>query len=102
MNEKRFGIPEGKKSIFDKGSTLTSNMTYDLTKYVTWTSRVKYFTNYSKVEAEFENTLNMSLSQFFSTRLYLHLRYDDGVPSDPDYKYLQVNEVISFGLNFKW
>ena len=102
VNEKRFGIPEGKKSIFDKGSTLTSNMTYNITKYVTWTSRVKYFTNYSKVEAEFENTLNMSLSQFFSTRLYLHLRYDDGVPSDPDYKYLQVNEVISFGLNFKW
>ena len=102
VNEKRFGIPEGKKYIFDKGSTLTSNMTYDITKYVTWTSRIKYFTNYSKVEAEFENTLNMSLSQYFSTRLYLHLRYDDGVPSHSDFKYLQVNEVVSFGLNFKW
>ena len=102
VNEIRFGIPEGKTYIFDKGSTLTSNMTYDFTKYVTWTSRIKYFTNYSKIEAEFENTLNMSLSQFFSTRLYLHLRYDDGVPSHPDFNYLQINEVVSFGLNFKW
>lgn len=99
---KRFGIPEGKKYIFDKGSSMTSNMTYDITKYVSWVSRINYFTNYSKVAAEFENTLNMSLSQAFSTKLYLHLRYDDGVPADPDYKYLQVNEVISFGLNFKW
>lgn len=102
VNQERFGIPEGKKSIFDKGSTLTSNMTYDFTKYISWKSRIKYFTNYSKVEAEFENTLNVSLSQYFSTRLYLHLRYDDGVPSHPDYKYLQINEVVSFGLNFKW
>lgn len=102
IDVKRYGIPEGKNYLFDKGSTLTSNLIYDFTKYVTWTSRVKYFTNYSKVEAEFENTLNMSLSQAFSTRLYLHLRYDDGVPSHEDYKYLQINEVVSFGLNFKW
>ena len=102
VDEKRFGIPEGKKSIFDKGSTLTSLLTYDITKYITWTARLKYFTNYSKVESELENTLNMSLSRFFSTRLYLHLRYDDGVPKDSDYGFLQVNEVVSFGLNFKW
>jgi len=102
VKQERYGIPEGKKYIFDQGSTVTANLTYDLTKYVSWTSRFKYFTNYSKVEAEFENTLNMSLSQFFSTRLYLHLRYDDGVPSHEDYKYLQINEVVSFGLNFKW
>ncbi len=102
VNERRYGIPAGKKSLFDKGSTLTSNMTFDISKYITWTSRIKYFTNYSKVEAEFENTLDMSLSQYFSTKLYLHLRFDDGVPSHPDYKYLQINEVVSFGLNFKW
>ena len=102
VNEKRFGIPEGKKSIFDKGSTVTSSMIYDITKYITWNARMKYFTNYSKVETELENTLNMSLSRFFSTRLYLHLRYDDGVPKDEDYGFLQVSEVVSFGLNFKW
>lgn len=102
MDVKRFGIPEGKTSLFDKGSTVTSLLTYNITRYVTWTSRIKYFTNYSKVESEFENTLNMSLSQFFSTRLYLHLRYDDGVPADSEFKYLQINEVVSFGLNFKW
>lgn len=102
VDRKRYGIPEGDKSLFDKGSTLTSNMTYDFTKYISWKSRVKYFTNYSKVEAELENTLTMSLSQLFSTTIYLNLRFDDSVPSHEDYKYLQVNEVISFGLNYKW
>ena len=98
----KYGLEEGKSSIFDKGSTLVSNLTYDFSKYISWTSRFKYFTNYSKVEAELENTLNMSLSQFFSTRIYLHLRFDDSVPSHEDFKYLQINEVISFGLNYKW
>lgn len=102
VNRKRYGIPEGDKSLLDKGSTLVSNMTYDFTKYVSWRSRIKYFTNYSKSEAEFENTLTMSLTQLFSTTINLNLRFDDGVPADDDYKYLQVNEVISFGLNYKW
>ncbi len=102
VDQKRFGIPEGQNSILDKGSTITALMIYDITKYISWNSRLKYFTNYGKVEAEFENTLNMSLSRFFSTRMYLNLRYDDGVPKDSDYGFLQINEVISFGLNYKW
>lgn len=102
VDRKRYGIPEGDKSLFDKGSTLTSNMTYDFTKYISWKSRLKYFTNYGKVEAELENTLTMSLTQMFSTTIYLNLRFDDSVPAHDDYKYLQVNEVVSFGLNYKW
>lgn len=102
VDRKRYGIPEGDKSLFDRGSTLTSNFIYDFSKYISWRSRIKYFTNYSKVEAEWENTLDMSLSQLFSTKIYLNLRFDDSVPSHEDYKYLQVNEVISFGLNYKW
>ena len=102
VDRNRYGIPEGDKSLLDKGSTLTSNMTFDFTKYIRLETRLKYFTNYSKVEAELENTLTMSLSRLFSTRLYLNLRFDDSVPSHEDYKYLQVNEVLSFGLNYKW
>jgi len=98
----RYGIPEGKKSTLDLGSTITSIMTYDITRYISWNSRFKYFTSYDMVEAEFENTLNMMLSQYLSTRLYLNVRYDDTVDPDPTFKYFQINEVVSFGLNYKW
>ncbi|MDR1743503.1 MAG: DUF3078 domain-containing protein [Dysgonamonadaceae bacterium] len=102
VNVLRYGIPEGKKSVSDLGSTFTGTLIYDYNRYVTWNSRLKYFTNYKKVEMEFENTLNMSLSRFFSTRLYLNLRYDDSVPRNDKFGYLQVNELVSFGLNYKW
>ena len=92
----RFGIPENKKYNLDMGTTVTSILKYDITRYITWDSRLTYFTSYDKVEAEFENSLNMALSNAFSTRIYLNVRFDDGVPPHPDLKYLQYNQTHSF------
>jgi len=102
VDVKRFGIDEGKKSQLDIGSTLTSILKYDITRYISWDSRLTYFTSYEKVISEFENSLNMALSNAFSTRIYVNMRFDDGVPADPKFKYLQVNQTLSFGLNYKW
>ncbi|MDO5664509.1 MAG: DUF3078 domain-containing protein [Bacteroidia bacterium] len=98
----RYGIEDGKKTTFDLGSTVTANLIYDFNRYITWNSRLKYFTSYHKVETEFENTLNMALTNAFSTRFFLNLRYDDSVPPDPKFKYLQITQLLSFGLNYKW
>lgn len=98
----RYGIEEGKKSKYDLGSTVTGNLIYDFNRYINLNTRMRYFTSYHKVEAELENTLNMALTNAFSTRIFLHLRYDDKVPRDPKYGYLQVSELLSFGLNYKW
>lgn len=98
----RYGIPEGKKFVLDIGSTVTSILRYDFTRYINWDSRLTYFTSYEKVVSEFENGLNMALSNAFSTRIYVNMRFDDGVPADPDFKYWQVNQTLSFGLNYKW
>ncbi len=102
VNASRYGIPDGSRFRLQVGSSVISNLKFDFTKYITWDSRFKYFTSYQNILIEFENTLNASLSRFFSTRLYLNLRYDDSVKPDPKFKYLQVNEMISFGLNYKW
>lgn len=102
VDKKRFGIEEGHNYNYDWGSTLGATLIYDFNKYITLNSRFRYFTSYKKVEAELENTLNMALTSAFSTRFYLHLRYDDAVPADSKFKHLQVSELLSFGLNYKW
>lgn len=102
VDVKRYGIEEGKKHVLDVGSTVTGNLIYNFNKYIELNTRFKYFTSYHKVEAELENTLNMALTNTLSTSLYVNLRYDDGVPADEKYKYLQVNELLSVGLNYKW
>lgn len=102
VDVKRYGIEEGKKSTIDLGSTVTANLIYDFNRYINLTTRLKYFTSYHKVEAEWENTLNLALTNAFSTRIYLHLRFDDKVPKHDDYGFLQIHELLSFGLNYRW
>jgi hypothetical protein len=85
------------------GSSFRANLTFNFNKNVSWTSRVYYFTSYDRVTGEFENRLNMAISRFFSTSIYLYLRYDDGVTKKEDFdSYFQINELLSFGFNYKW
>ena len=85
------------------GSKLEANMTFNINRNVSWTSRFYYFTDYHSITGEFENTFNLQISRFFSTRINLHLRYDDGVAKNEDFdSYLQINELLSFGFNYKW
>jgi len=85
------------------GSTVDFQMTLKPNRDVTWKSRFKYFTSYDRVVAEFENSLDFAVSRFFSTLLFLHLRYDDGVTKPAETSsYLQWNQLISFGFNYKW
>jgi hypothetical protein len=85
------------------GSTITMTNNTRFSKTVTWYSRLYYFTNYERVIGEFENKVDIALTKYFSTTLYLYLRYDDGVAKAPDSDtYLQVNEMFSFGFSYRW
>ncbi|OAV70634.1 hypothetical protein Barb4_01208 [Bacteroidales bacterium Barb4] len=85
------------------GSTVRADLTFNFDRNISWQSRVYYFTSFDRVVGEFENTLTMGISRFFSTRIYLHLRFDDGVAKKEDFdSYLQTNELLSFGFNYKW
>lgn len=102
IDVKRFGIPQDKKSLLDLGSTITAIMKYNITRYITWDSNLTYFTSYEKVISGFENTLDLSLSNAFSTKIYVNLRFDDGVPPDPKLNYWQLTHSLTFGLSYKW
>ena len=105
----RHGFPkdgtagEYKHYLSKLGSTIDFNMTVKPNRDVTWKSRFKYFTSYDRVISEFENSLDFALSRFFSTLIYLHLRYDDGVTKvDSSSSFIQWNQLMSFGFNYKW
>lgn len=98
----RHGLSRDKLRNHRFGSTLRANLQWDLNMNLTWQSRLYFNTSYSKVEAEWENTLDMRISRYFSTRINLQLRYDDAVrPAQGWNKYLQFNELISFGFNYR-
>jgi len=104
IDPKRFGIREGTQHLTDFGSTVNAKLVFNFNKYVNFTSRFYYFTNYESVTAEMENTLNMPINRYFSTSLYLFIRHDDNnqITNDRILGYFQINELLSFGFNYNW
>jgi hypothetical protein len=105
----RYGFPKdettGKynRTLSQFGSNIRFEMTLKPNWKVTWKSQLNYFTSYERVVCDFENSLDLAVSRYFSTLIYLNLRYDDGiVKPKPDSKYLQINQLLSFGLSYKW
>ena len=105
----RHGFPkdkitgEYKRYLSKFGSNIDFNMTVKPNRDVTWKSRFKFFTGYDRVISEFENSFDFALSRFFSTLLYLHIRYDDGVTrTDQTDSFFQWSQLMSFGFSYKW
>lgn len=101
----KFGVEEGKKSRLDFGSTLNANLAINFNRFSGFTSRLKYFTNYEKVQVECENKFTMSFNRFLSTSLYYYLKFDDGVGfanRSKGWGYFQYNQQLGFGLKYTW
>ncbi len=97
-----FGIDAGKKSLSTFGSKLQTNASWKIIPSITYDTRLYYFTSYEKVEAEWENSLNFVLNRYLSTKLFVHIRYDDSVARKEGNGYFQMKEFLSFGLNYTW
>lgn len=95
-----FGVDAGKHSKFTVGSNVTINYTWKIVKNISWSGRIYYFTDYKRVTAEWENTFNLQINKFLSSKLYLYPRFDDGVNRREGDSYFQFNELLSLGFNY--
>lgn len=104
--ETMFGIEKDHKAKTDYGSTYNLNMSYNRNRYTNFTSRFKYFTNYERVYMEWENSLNFKLNNYFSTSLYLYVKFDDNVYRDQKTdrwaRYFSYYQRLGFGLYYNW
>jgi len=104
IEPKRFGIEEGSRHLINYGSSVNAKLIMNFNKYIILSSRFYYFTNYKTVTSESESRLDMPINRYFSTSLYLFVRYDDNknIKKDPTLGYFQLFDMISFGFNYQW
>lgn len=98
----RYGIKDNHRSLQEYGSSTTINSSWQIAKNIRWTSRIDAFTSYEKMLANWENTFEFSINKYLSTKLFMHGRFDDGVPLKDGYTYFQFKEYLQFGLSYKW
>lgn len=96
-----FGIEKGKTQN-QYGSSFETTLKWEFLWNMHWNSRFFYFTNYDRIQIDFENSFDFVLNRYFSTRLFVHLRYDDRQPKKERNTYLQLKELLSFGFNYRF
>lgn len=94
-----FGIASGHHARWSIGSNITATTAWTITPNIAWNSRLYYFTDYTRTQVEWENTITIKANRYLSTKLFLYPRFDDGVARMADHSYFQFNEYFSLGLD---
>lgn len=103
VNPNLFGIVNGGNHLAEVGSSLTAQLSYPVSHEIQLDSKFSFFTNYQKMEVDWEVVCNMQINRFMSTRISLHPRYDNSVilPSGQRAA-LQFKQLISVGFSHKF
>lgn len=94
----RYGLPATHHFRSDYGSTVTLNYSLQLLKELSWSARVYYFTNYSKVQAEWENTFRFKINKYMSTTFYVYPRFDDTQYDERHRHRIQLKQTLMVGF----
>ncbi len=96
------GIDAGKTTKNKFGSSLEARFQWKITPQISWNTRLYAFTDYDKVQGDWEHTFNFSINKYLSTQFYAHLRFDNGAAKNDSWKYWQFKEILSFGLTYRF
>lgn len=97
-----YGIEDKKHFGKELGSKVAANLTWTFSEQVKWTSKFYYYTDFTYVDTDWENTLDLSLNNNFTTSIYVHLKADDRLARAPGESLIQTQELFSFGMMYRW
>jgi len=98
-----FGITTGKRVLSEIGSSFTATYSYPLSKEIQLDSKLTFYTNYQKVEIDWETVFNMKINRFMSTRISINPRYDNTVIlAKGDKANIQFKQLLSVGFYHKF
>lgn len=102
INPGSFGVVEGKE-LRQFGSSFKAQTSFTPLQNIQVDSRLNFYTNYHKVEIDWEVVGTFTVNRFLSTRLSLNPRFDNTVILNAGERAkLQFKELLTFGLSYKF
>lgn len=98
-----FGVKTGKKVLSEVGSSFKAIYSYPVSHEIQLDSQLSFYTNYQKVEIDWEVVCNMTINRFLSTRISFNPRYDNTViEKDGALARMQLKQLLSVGFAHKF
>lgn len=98
-----FGIKKGENELSEIGSSMKAVFSHPITKEIQVDSKLSFYTNYKKVEIDWEIVCNMSINRFMSTRISFNPRYDNTIiEKNGDKAGIQYKQLLSVGFSHKF
>ncbi len=102
INKKSFGILPGDKVLSQLGSSFRAQFSYAPSKEIQIDSKLTFYTNYQKIEVDWEIVSNFVVNRYLSTRLSLNPRYDNTMILNKGEKAkIQFKELLTFGFSYR-
>ncbi|MDE6028007.1 MAG: DUF3078 domain-containing protein [Muribaculaceae bacterium] len=98
----QFGMEQSEKVHNEFGSSAEITFNWRLLDNILYKTRLFLFTDYRESNADWQNTFEFQFSRFFSTQLYLNLRYDSTADKslDPKWNRWMLKEILSVGISY--
>ena len=110
-----FGVTPGKTFRMELGAQLTANVSYEIFKNVTFSSKLIVFYDYMqtrdlnalskeyrcRLDFDWDNALVMKVNDWLNCNLTARLIYDEDIKPIEGESFLQFKEVLSVGLSYR-
>jgi len=98
-----FGVKTGERVLSEIGSSFTATYSCALSREIQLDSKLTFYTNYQKVEIDWETVFNMKINRFMSTRISINPRYDNTVIfATGENAKIQFKQLLSVGFYHKF
>jgi len=103
VNPNLFGIKADQNFLSEIGSSFKATFSSPITNELQFDSKLSFYTNYKKVEIDWEMVANMTINRFLSTRISFNPRYDNTViMAQGQSAQIQYKQLLSVGFSHKF
>lgn len=102
VDHQLFAMAQDQKVVNEFGSTAEVTFNWKIWDNVQYRTRLFLFTDYKQNNADWQNTIDLQFNRFFSTQLYINLRYDSTADKSlaPHWHKWMMKEILSVGLSY--